>query len=886
MTKQGSGVAVLLADNTYAGKTVISEGTLQVGDGGNRGSLGTGNVFLAQGAELLFNRAGTVVVDNLIEGDGAISIQGDVRLTRRNTNTGGTRVSGELILSSAGLSGPIEIDGGTLVVPEKVARVSLNSTVTVVGAENGIKVEGSSVATLTGVVTGTRGLVKTGDGTLQLLGRVSYLGDTEVREGRLNVSDAGAVGSGSLVLSGGTVLGTDRVVQMANQVKLLSTAGSTVGTIDVGGASTSAATVSLAGPITGTGGLVKTGVGVLEVSNAGNDYKGDTMVDAGTLRIKSGAALGEGRLIVRPDAEVAVSGNATLKNPLEVVGGRINVGEASNLSLTSSVNVAAGSTLTKDGVGTLTMKSSAGAIRGETIINAGTLKLESAAPLASASLIIVGGKTSNKDLTRLDVAGVTAGLKVESKQVVQGRGTIVGQVTLGPGGALKPGNSIDSLTITGTGLGLNAPLFTSSKGGVLEIEYNSTKTGSGRVDLLNVQGKVRLDGGIVQARPEVQIPIGDKSVYLLPFLQSTEKIEGKFDAVESTVSGVSVALDYSDPTKVQLLLKRILMPGGGGGGGGGGYEVPLVTPEMLESYSHLGMISRIRTQMVSSTLDGRLRALGQAEEMELGLRAWTDTYNTQLRGFGAYSSSITGNVTGIEKSFGKLTLGVFGSVGSSRDNFVNLSGRGRTDFWHAGFYGSANLGDGWFTDASLMFGSADNMMTQTVPGEGRRSSTFTSTEWLTSIGLGRSIETESGWRFVPNIRLMANGYNRGETKEKGSTGTVTKVDRSAESAVLTRMGLEASKAAKIGKIPVRFIASVDYQYDFNADSRRATSRMDGLDNPVSSAPSRRRREAIKVGGAIEGQIGDGKTMRIYGEQEMGGGGSKVTRFGVSFGIEF
>jgi hypothetical protein len=139
---------------------------------------------------------------------------------------------------------------------------------------------------------------------------------------------------------------------------------------------------------------------------------------------------------------------------------------------------------------------------------------------------------------------------------------------------------------------------------------------------------------------------------------------------------------------------------------------------------------------------------------------------------------------------------------------------------------------------------------------------------------------------VPNVRLVANGYNRGATKETGASLEAMKVGRSSESAVLTRMGLEASKAAKIGKIPVRFIATVDYQHDFNADSRRATSRLDGFDNPVSSGPSRRRRDAIKVGGAIEGQIGDGKTMRIYGEQEMGGGGSKVTRFGVSFGIEF
>jgi hypothetical protein len=369
--------------------------------------------------------------------------------------------------------------------------------------------------------------------------------------------------------------------------------------------------------------------------------------------------------------------------------------------------------------------------------------------------------------------------------------------------------------------------------------------------------------------------MGDNAAYKLPFLKSSEPIVGKFDGVQSTVLGVKASLDYSDPKMVQLVVQRGLSE-----------ETLNAMRALTDSYAQLGMISRIRTQTAASTVDARLRAIGQEEGKESGLRAWTNAYNTQLRGFGPYTSSISGDVTGIEKGFGKLTLGVFGSAGTTRDNFVALSGRGRTDFWHTGVYGSANLGDGWFADANAMVGMADNMMSQRLTGTGRRTSSFTSTEWLTSIGAGRVIETESGWRFVPNVRLIANGYNRGATKETGANLEAMKVGRTTESAVLTRMGLEASKAAKVGKIPVRFIATVDYQHDFNADSRRATSRLDGFDNPVSSNPSRRRRDAIKVGGAIEGQLGEGKTMRIYGEQEMGGGGAKVTRFGVSFGIEF
>jgi autotransporter-associated beta strand protein len=877
LSKTGAGLAVLLADNTYTGKTFVNAGVLQVGDGGTRGALGSGDVYLAKGSELAFDRAGTVIVENLIEGDGTVSLRGDVRLLRRNENSGGFKVGvgSVMTVTSAGVNGPLALNGGTLKIDPWVRQLTLASMLTVSGATNTVNVESDqSVATLAGTVTGPRGLVKTGAGTLELAGTVAYLGDTEVQKGRLTVAENGAVGGGKVSLSGGAVLGTNRVVQLPNELTLVRSADSEVGTIDVGGRTSAGASMTLAGPITGSGGLVKTGVGVLEISNTSNGYTGETMVEAGTLRLKEGAVLGSGKLILRPNTELAAVGNTTLNNAVDVVGGKINVNDAATLILASPIQVSADTALTKEGAGTLTVRSTEGSIRGEAIISAGTLKLESAVPLSTSTRIVVGGKDSDKDLTKLDVSAV--GLRVASNQVVQGRGTILGQVNLVSGGALKPGNSIDSLTISGGGLGLDAPLFTASKGGVLEIEYNTTKAGSGRVDLLNVQGKVQLAGGTVQARPEVQIPVGDKTVYRLPFLQSSQAIEGKFDdKVQSTVLGVRASLDYSDPLMVHLVLQRGLSE-----------ETLNVMKSLTDSYAHLGMISRMRTQTVASTLDARLRTIGQEEQKESGLRAWTNGYNTQLRGFGPYTSSITGDVTGIEKSMGKLTIGVFGSVGTSRDNFVALSGRGRTDFWHVGVYGSANLGDGWFVDGGSMFGTADNMMSQTIPGLGRRSSTFTSTEWLTSVGVGRAIETQSGWRFVPNVRLLANGYNRGATKETGASLEAMKVGRSAESAVLTRMGLEASKAAKIGKIPVRFIATVDYQHDFTADSRRATSRLDGFDNPVSSGPSRRRRDAIKVGGAIEGQIGDGKTMRIYGEQEMGGGGSKVTRFGVSFGIEF
>ena len=54
------GTTILAANNTYTGTTTIAAGTLQVGNGGTLGSLGTGAVVNA--GVLRFNRSNTLTV--------------------------------------------------------------------------------------------------------------------------------------------------------------------------------------------------------------------------------------------------------------------------------------------------------------------------------------------------------------------------------------------------------------------------------------------------------------------------------------------------------------------------------------------------------------------------------------------------------------------------------------------------------------------------------------------------------------------------------------------------------------------------------------------------------------------------------------------------------
>ena len=102
ITKVGSGIWTLSGNNTYTGTTIISSGALQIGDGGNTGNLGTGNV--TDNAALVFNRFDTVICSNIISGTGSLAQSGDgiLILTAANTYSGATFISaGTLALTNS-----------------------------------------------------------------------------------------------------------------------------------------------------------------------------------------------------------------------------------------------------------------------------------------------------------------------------------------------------------------------------------------------------------------------------------------------------------------------------------------------------------------------------------------------------------------------------------------------------------------------------------------------------------------------------------------------------------------------------------------------------------------------------------------------------------------
>lgn len=315
--KTGSSSWVVTGTTTTSWR--ITDGTLQIGDGGTSGTI-TGNID--NDASLVFNRSDTVAYSGILSGSGDLTKQGAGILTLSgvNTYTGDTNVSSGILRAGAADA----FGDGSATTVASGATLDLNNFNQTLGslAGSGNVTLGSATlnvgsnnasSTFSGGIDGTGGLTKQGNGTLTLSGANTYGGSTDVSNGTLQAGVANAFGtdSATTVASGATLdlngfnqtLGS---LAGSGDVAL----GSAILTVGISNAST-----TFSGTINGSGGLTKQGSGTLSVTSA-NTYTGDTTVSAGTLQFGSYTQSGSQTLGIgaRSNADygkLAVTGTAT-----------------------------------------------------------------------------------------------------------------------------------------------------------------------------------------------------------------------------------------------------------------------------------------------------------------------------------------------------------------------------------------------------------------------------------------------------------------------------------------------------------------------------------------------------------------------------------------------
>ncbi len=199
LVKTGMGTLVLTALNLNLGGVLVSEGELQLGNGGLFGGPGLGGI--ENNATLTINRSNPLLLPFLLVsnisgsgvlrhiGSGVTLLQGD------NSYTGGTEITNGTLFagnSNALGTGDVTMTGGRLSFNNGIDLA--NGTVLDGGGEFSV-FESDWQATLSGDVSGSGQLVKVSPGTLIFTGNHTATGGGWIEEGGFEVGDGGTRGS-------------------------------------------------------------------------------------------------------------------------------------------------------------------------------------------------------------------------------------------------------------------------------------------------------------------------------------------------------------------------------------------------------------------------------------------------------------------------------------------------------------------------------------------------------------------------------------------------------------------------------------------------------------------------------------------------------------------
>ena len=460
LIKAGNNTQVLGGANTYTGNTQVTAGTLIL-----RGSVASNTISVGANSTLALE-SGTYA--NQITGAGNLTklTTGTVTLTGNNSALTGTVGVGNGVLEVQGSMEKASFNIGQINTVSEVrlsantvskdSNLSLfgNSKVTLLGDQTvgEVRMSGSDSSfnlgthTLTldsntiyaaeGGFTGTGSLVKNGTGTVELKGNNTFTGTTTVNSGTLSLT-GGTLASNDITVKGSSILSTsgDFISDQAF-VKLEDTGTFNVlGNETIGRLKTAAGTEvklnnftltfgdnnneTLAGGISGTGGLTKAGTGRVTLSSD-STFTGDTNVTNGQLElagsvdsskigisstgdlklVNADSLLDSSSVTLSDSGELTVTADETIgllagtgNTKVSLVGGNLSIGNLGGITeFAGSITGTGG--LTKAGGHTLTLSGS-NSFTGPLNVLGGELVLKNS--LAANAVNVSGSSLLNLD---------------------------------------------------------------------------------------------------------------------------------------------------------------------------------------------------------------------------------------------------------------------------------------------------------------------------------------------------------------------------------------------------------------------------------------------------------------------------------------------------------
>jgi autotransporter-associated beta strand protein len=426
----GTTLRVVPNNQSFSQRIVLTGGTATFGTTNNSGTdqtlrIGFSNVISGSGGLTIDSTiAFEGAANNTYSGNTTITPTGWVLLRALGSGSSGAPTNGPFGTGTVTLNGGgmRQYNGSTATI-YNVVNVAANTTIgtngaaaditnfagpmTLVGGTRTFTVAGSSMQySGPGIGDGGNGygLTKAGTGLLMLGGSNSYTGATTLTSGTLRLDNQNAVanstfthsGSGTLIFNSSVsgnafTFGGLAASSTAASVSLQNNAGTPAAiTLTVGGNN---ATTSYAGSLTGSGGLVKTGTGMLTLSGS-NTYAGTTTISQGGLTISSSAALPgyatAGRFSVASGATLGVT-NGVDDAAVGAILGTGNLASGATFGFDTSAGnrtyasgIAGAINLLKSGSNKLTLSGS-NTYSGTTTIRQGGLTISSSAALPGYS---------------------------------------------------------------------------------------------------------------------------------------------------------------------------------------------------------------------------------------------------------------------------------------------------------------------------------------------------------------------------------------------------------------------------------------------------------------------------------------------------------------------
>lgn len=494
LTKAGKGTLVLTGNSTYTGATAVTAGTLQIGDGGNTGSISS--TSLVNNGTVIFNRWDSLAYNGVISGTGSLVKQGygNLHLGGANKYSGGTVISdGGITLGSAtalgsatgslaiDYYGTLDLNGYNLSIGALSGNGSIKSTPSLPGSiPITLATNSAQNSTFSGTIAGAGlSLIKTGVGTLTLSGDNTYTGGTTLLGGGLNINNANALGSGELKIAAASTLdntsGSAIVVNNGNAQtwssgftfkgtndlylgwgSVLMTAARGVSVTVIAGKLTVGGSISANSP---TIGLTKAGKGTLVLAD-NSTYTGSTIVSAGTLQIGNGGNFG------------SIASSSLVNNGIVIFSRMNSAGYNGIISGAGSIVKSSNGVLTLNGINTYT---------GGTIVEDGRLAMGNAKALggSSSSLTVNGRGILDMNGHDLTIGTLSGNGKVASEKWVPENDA--------PG--TPPSAPLTPVTLT-----INSSLNSDFSGGIYGPDLTLVKSGSGT---LTLRGNSHYEGGTI-----------------------------------------------------------------------------------------------------------------------------------------------------------------------------------------------------------------------------------------------------------------------------------------------------------------------------------------------------------------------------------------------------